>query len=399
MLNYSINLSEKLEINKLNTLDQIVINLGKEYREGLSRSISQALKIEAMEAIGIKRENSRVKTRIGYLNSGYERRLETSYGLLTIKKPRVVYFDKSKRFSSRLLPSYSRRTKEFIYNVLLLYFLGHSCRKSVSSVQRFFNNLLSAVGVSRIIKYIEEEASKFHSCSIEKPYRIIWIDGMEVKVRKIGKLKVLLALGEDYEGKRELIDYMISEREDELSYEKFLDNLRQRGLRRAEIFVHDGHLGLQNAIQTVFPYANQQICIFHKKMDAMNKSSCENRVEIGKDIDWIYSSNTKEEALNRLKEFNKKWKTKERPAVRSLNFRFMMTIKFLEFDKTIQKRIRTNNPIERYIEEIRRRIIPMRSFNGYKSLDRLLFGTISIINVNLREGIYSRCNSYFFNNF
>lgn len=395
MLNYSINLTEKLEINKIDNLEKIFINSGKEYREGLSKIITQALKIEAMEAIGIKRENSRVKTRIGYLNSGYERKLETSYGLLTIKKPRVVYFDKSKKFSSRLLPSYSRRTQEFIYNVGLLYFLGHSCRKSVSSIQRFFSNRLSPVGVSRIIKYISEEAAKFHSRRIEKPYRIIWVDGMEVKVKKIGKLKVLLALGEDYEGRRELIDYMISEREDELSYEKFLDNLRQRGLKKAEIFVHDGHLGLQNAIQTVFPYSNQQICIFHKKMDVMNKSSSENRAEIGKDIDWIYSSNTKEEALNRLKEFNKKWKKKEIQAVRSLNFRFMMTIKFLEFEETIRKRIRTNNPIERYIEEIRRRIIPMRSFNSYESLDRLLFGIISVINVNLREGIYSRCNSYF----
>ncbi|MFN6991864.1 MAG: transposase, partial [Fervidobacterium sp.] len=102
-------------------------------------------------------------------------------------------------------------------------------------------------------------------------------------------------------------------------------------------------------------------------------------------MDQINSLNKKEEASNRLKESNKKWKTKERLAVRILNFRFMMTIKFLEFDKTIQKRIRTNNPIERYIEEIRRRIIPMRSFNSYESLDRLLFGTINIINVNLRE--------------
>lgn len=369
MLNCSINLSENLKINKITTLDELIINSGDNIREELSKSVNYALKVEAMEAIGIKEENSRVETRQGYLNASYERCLETSFGLLRIKRPRVVYFDKSKKFSSKLLPSYSRRTGELINNVTLLYFLGHSCRKSVSSIQRFFANKISPSGVSRIIMYISEEAKKFHTRKINKRYRIIWIDGMEVRVRKYGKLKVLLAFGEDYDGNRELIDYMISEKEDELSYEKFLENLRQRGLKMPEIFVHDGHLGLQNAIQTVFPYSNQQVCIFHKKMDAVRKSSPENREEIGKDIDLIYSSRSKEEAMLRLKEFNKKWKKKERLSVKSMNFRFMMTIKFLEFDLTIQKRIRTNNPLERYIEEIRRRIIPMRSFNNIESLE------------------------------
>ncbi|MFN6991865.1 MAG: transposase [Fervidobacterium sp.] len=134
MLNNSINLSDKLEINKLNTPEELVINLGNGYIEGLSRSINKALKIETMEGVGIK------------------------------------------------------------------------------------------------------------------IYRIICVKGAKLKVRKIGKLKVLLALGEDYEGRRELIDYMISEREDELSYEKFLDNLRQKGFENTRDIVHNSHLGLQSTI-------------------------------------------------------------------------------------------------------------------------------------------------------
>lgn len=69
-----------------------------------------------------------------------------------------------------------------------------------------------------------------------------------------------------------------------------------------------------------------------------------------------------------------------------MNFLFMITIKYLKFDEIIQKRIKTNNPQERYIEEIKRRIIPMRSSNNFERLDRLSFGTINVMNVNLREG-------------
>jgi transposase-like protein len=74
---------------------------------------------------------------------------------------------------------------------------------------------------------------------------------------------------------------------------------------------------------------------------------------------------------------------------------FIITLTYFDFDKSIWSRIITNNPIERYIEEIRRRTIPMRIFQNIDSLDRLIYGIIEILKINMGNGIYERANLYF----
>jgi len=74
---------------------------------------------------------------------------------------------------------------------------------------------------------------------------------------------------------------------------------------------------------------------------------------------------------------------------------FIITLTYFDFDKSIWNRKKTNNPIERYIEEIRRRTIPMRIFQNIDSLDRLIYGIIEILKINMENGIYERANLYF----
>lgn len=377
------------------TFDNLVKFSVEKAKEMLTEVLEAALEEEALESLGVKKKGEHNKDRIGYFNSGYSRTMDTIIGTIKFKRIRVVFKDKSKKFESKIIKKYSRRDSELIYLTLIGYYTGQSCRKMAVLLQKMYGTILSPSGVSRVLKIIDKKRDEFHKRRIEKYYRYIWLDGMYVRVRNIGKFWVLLALGEDEKGKKELIDYRISKREDELSYEEFLENLRERGLRKPLIFVIDGHRGLLSAIQTVFPFSKIQVCVAHKQRDVLNRTSIENREKVSKDLRYVYSSKTKEEAFRRLKEFKSKWKKKEPLAVHSLKYSFSLTLTYLEFDESIQRKIRTNNPMERYIEEIRRRTKPMRIFQNLDSLDRLIYGIIEILNINLGYGIYERANLYF----
>lgn len=206
---------------------------------------------------------------------------------------------------------------------------------------------------------------------------------------------MLLVYGEDSEGRQALIDYRVADNENETNYEIFLNDLYRRGLEGAEIVVHNGHPGLSSAVRTVYPEIMQQVCIFHKKKDIRNKVSEKHRKDLMKDVSEIYSSASKYEAMEIRNKIIKKWINKEPRAVRSLCYGFEKTLTYLEMEVTIRKRISTNNPLERFIQEIRRRTVPMRYFQNMNSFDRLIFGIICILNINRNTGIYQRFNFYF----
>jgi len=367
----------------------------EESREVIKESLEKLLEEEALGAIGVEKRNQIKKERRGYLHSSYKRTIETTTGILQIRKPKVRMKQAADSFRSKILPYYQRRTEELSREIMMIYFLGSSCRKTLSLLQSINEVSLSPGGISRVVKTIQERAERFHLRQIENRYKIIWIDAMGQTVREKGREVLLLVLGEDYSGRKELIDYRIANGETEENYEKFFNDLFGRGLKQPELFVHDGHIGLTSALKTIYPYARQQVCIIHKRRDVISKTSQTNKASLSEELKTIFSSKDKNEAIQRQREFIEKWKNKEPDAVRSLKFQFHYTITFYEFDISIINKIRTNNPIERYIEEIRRRTIPMRYFQNEKSFDRLIFGIISILNVNIRKGVYQRSDFYF----
>jgi len=91
------------------------------------------------------------------------------------------------------------------------------------------------------------------------------MDGMIAKVKRIGNQVLLLVLGEAESGVRELIDYRVAEYESEENYEALLNDLYARGLKSPEVFVHDGHRGIKDALLMVYPGVKQQDCIKHKQ--------------------------------------------------------------------------------------------------------------------------------------
>ena len=93
----------------------------------------------------------------------------------------------------------------------------------------------------------------------------------------------------------------------------------------------------------------------------------------------IFNAAHEKEARQRLRTFMQKWSAKEPKAVRNLLRGFEYCLTYLDFPEPWRTRLKTNNLVERYLEEIRRRIIPMRSFNNVASIDRIVYGIIAYV--------------------
>jgi len=307
MKNVNASIIKLLDNIKPFNLEFLINSHIAEMRRIISETMSSLLLEEALAHIGVSSKHERVATRRGYLHSSYERAIETSIGLLRIRKQKVRIHRGEELYRTKLLPYYKRRTDKLLREIMLLYFLGASVRKTLSELQVIRGISISPSGISRVMKTLESKASEFHGREISKEYKIIWIDGMVAKVKGLGKEVLLLLLGEDDLEVRELIDYRVVSQETKESYELLLNDLYERGLKSPDVFVHDGHRGLKSTLVTVYPGVKQQDCIKHKQDNVLRVTRDENKEAIADALNVIYSSVSYTKALSKQSVFAKKW--------------------------------------------------------------------------------------------
>lgn len=282
---------------------------------------------------------------------------------------------------------------------------GNSYRDIRNFVEKVYGEKISLGLMHRMIKKIDGYVKEYHSRRIENDYESIYIDGMEICVKdqppsirnrygnrryaKIGKNIVLLGvLGQRKEGKmiiREMLDYRFSRSENTASFVELFWSLKKRGLSsdKIKVAVHDGEESISKALKIVYGKEKivEQECLFHKLLN-MTKlvEDDRNAEEIRKDIWSVYSSKDISLYEEREKQVIEKWKRRE-PDVIDLFKKSNDRLKTkYNFDERIHKAIHTNNPIERYFRELRRRIKAIGIFENMESADRLIYLMVESIN-------------------
>jgi len=349
--------------------------------------LGRVLREEVKGVVGCRRYQ-RSKKRKGYRNGFYERGLLTDYSWIEgIKVPRV----RDVSWTPSVWSRYQRRQKALDRVILESFLLGHSTRKAVRLFKRVFKGLISAQTVSNIVKLLDGEVEAFRHRRFEKRYRVLIIDGLWIKVASpfpVWKV-VLVALGVREDGKKELLSFQVVPSEKECYWWGFLSDLRNRGLKgkNVEVIVHDGAGGLNSAVAIVYPGVKVQRCVFHKISNlAQNLNNPLNRSAILQDASQIYAAETLANLRSRLKAFSLKWQTKEGRAVKNFLKDFDLTLTYWEYPEPWRTWIRTTNPLERFLEELQRRITPMRKFPNSKSAERILYGLIFyVLNENSCE--------------
>jgi len=342
--------------------------------------LERVLVIEQGARVGCKRYK-RSKTRRGYRNGSYVRDLLSSYGWVEgLVVPRV----REGGIESEVLERYRRRQRQVDRVLLQAFLLGHSTRKAVRLFKSLFESSVSAQTVSNIVKELNKQVQRFHLRPLGDDYRFLYLDGLWITLNKPVKTKkvLLVALGVRMDGSKELLSFQLANSESESWWWGFLSDLKERGLKgeNLEVMVSDGAGGLLKAFRALYPRVTQQLCTFHKVNDLdLHLLNRAHRSKIISDALYIFEGETATEVRSRLRVFCKRWLLKEPKAVRNFVKGLESCLPYLDYPEPIRTMLKTNNPIERYLQELRRRIIPMRAFNNSKSVERIIYGLIAYV--------------------
>jgi putative transposase len=361
-----------------------VKNIWKELQGEVKRYIKfrleRALVLEQRVGVGCGRYK-RTHKRRGYRNGSYVRDLLTSYGWIEgLVVPRV----REGGFSSEVLERYRRRQRQVDRVLLEAFLLGHSTRKTTRLFKRLFGDSISAQTVSNIVKELDQQVQQFHRRPVGDDYQFLYLDGLWITLSKPVKVKkvLLLALGVKSDGSKELLSFQLANSESESWWWGFLSDLKQRGLRGSnlEVIVSDEAKGLVKAIQALYPRSPHQLCTFHKANDiGQHLVDKRHRRRIISDTLYVFEGETETEVGQRLQAFCQKWSFKEPKVVRSFVRGFECCLIYLKYPDPLRTMLKTNNLIERKLQELRRRTIPMRTFNNSKSIERIIYGLIAYV--------------------
>lgn len=350
-----------------------------EVTKSVKVTLERVLKEELRGRVGCGRYERNDRRR-DQRNGSYGRALLTQYGWiddLRVPRPRHGGLD------SQILVRYQRRQR-LVDRVLLEAFLrGHSTRQTRRVFAKLFGESVSAPTVSRILTGLDKDVVAFHRRPLKSEYEWLYLDGYSITLRKpVKQTKViLLAWARTSDGKSELVDFLLTTRESESSWWGFLTDLKERGLKTIPLVISDGHPGLIKAITMVWPRAGRQRCVIHKVDDAVRHSDRKHQLQLRRDALWIFekTATTESEVRRRLRTFCGKWRTTEPRAVAILLKDIADCFTYLSYPQAVQKTLKSTNPIERQIEELRRRLIPMRSFNNTRSVERITYGLIAYV--------------------
>lgn len=380
------NVSIRWKYVKRNLLDMGIGNIDK-FESDAHRAINDILQrgIDKEFADFIKASRyERNKMREGYRKGTYRRRLTTKFGTSELKIPRARGKHGKIEVKFKLFDRYQRRQKKFDEMVVMSLILGISTRKQKNFFKSFIGDSVSHATAARLVRGFEEDLSKFRTSPISDEYVYLLIDGIWVSVKEdtTRKRPIIFVIGVKADGTKEVLTFKLAKGETEEEVTGILNDLYRRGLegKNLRLIASDGAKGIRAAINMVYPYAKWQWCYTHKLRNVSKRvrHKVKNRKDLMKDASWIYKASSRREALTRFTAFCKKWKDVEPSAVRNLKQDFADTLTFYDYlsDKRL---ISTTNHLERYLEEIRRRIKVQGYFKNPRSVDYWVYGIIQYV--------------------
>lgn len=332
-------------------------------RDLLARAVSAELAL-FLEAHADKYDANGHKTivRNGYLP---KRQLQTGLGAIEIAVPRTR--DRSglaQVFNSKLLPPYLKRTASLDALLPYLYLKGLSSNDFEPCLKALLGENAKGLSPSTILRMREgwrDDYAAFGKRQITKKYAYIWVDGVYLEAREEEKQCLLVIIGVDETGKKELLAVKNGMRESELSWHELLLDLQTRGLHAPLLAIADGALGFWKALSKVYPATKHQLCWLHKSRNILNKLPDSVQIEAKSCLDAIWQkANTKQEAITNINKFEAMFGDKYPKAVASLTDNQAKLLTFFDFPAPHWRSIRTTNPVESPFATLKNRTQTMK---------------------------------------
>jgi len=353
-------------------------------REAVRGYLQEVLEQEMTAAVGAAK-GERTASRLGYRSGYYVRTLVTRVGKLELRVPQ----DREGRFSTEVFERYQRSEKALVGALAEMYIQGVSTRKVRAITEELCGQSVSASALSAINQRLDESLAQFAERGLEEAYPYVVLDARYEKVREAGVIRtqaVLIALGIDWEGRRQVLGVEVAVRESQSSWREFLLGLKRRGLRGVEFVVSDDHLGLKQAVAQVLPAATWQRCYVHFLRNALEHLPRRGDDDCLQELRWLYDRRDLPEARRDLAAWVSRWQAKYPKLCGWVEEQIEETFTFYRLPRQHHKHLKSTNVLERYNEELKRRTHVVRIFPNAASCLRLIRALAVEAHENWLEG-------------
>ena len=368
---------------EINPVDRLLDELLTEHQtpeeilgeSGLLKQLTKRL-IERALAGELKHHlaNQEVETERNSRNGHSKKTVQSSHGEMELSIPR----DRNSSFEPILVPKHQRRIAGLDEKILSLYARGMSIRDISDRLEEVYGVKVSASLISEVTDAVWEEVKIWQSRPLDELYPIIYLDALYVNIKvsgRVSKRAVYVALGIDREGDKHLLGLWIGEAESEGAkfWLRILTELKNRGLKDILIACCDGLKGFPEAIASVYPETQVQLCIVHLIRNCLRHVPWKDSKAVTADLKPIYNAATLEEAEIALEAFAEKWDTLY-PAISQIWLRHWENIiPIFNYPMEIRKVIYTTNAIESLNRSLRKVIKTKAVFPDEESVFKLMY--------------------------
>jgi len=329
-------------------------HLGEMVRGTVEEALNSMLDAEADRLCGAgryERTEGRQDTRAGH----YERNLETKAGKVSLKVPKL----RRQTFETAIIERYQRRESSVEEALIEMYLAGVSVRRVEDITEALWGTRVSPSTVSNLNKKIYAKIEEWRHKPIEGEHPYVFLDGIVMKRSWAGEVRnvsLLVAIGVTAEGYREILGICEGAKEDKSGWSAFLRHLVDRGLKGVELVVSDACRGLVESVSDYLPDTRWQRCVVHFYRNVFSHVPSAKVRQVSHMLKAIHAQENRDTAAGKAEAVVTELRRQRMAKAADLVEQHVgETLTYYAFPDSHWIKLRTNNPLEPIMREIRRR--------------------------------------------
>jgi putative transposase len=346
-------------------------------KNGLLKQLTKALLERAMHAeltehVGYEKHDPAGNNSGNSRNGSSKKKLKGDFGEIDLETPR----DRNGSFEPQIVARNQTRFTGFDDKIISMYSRGMTTREIEGHLKEMYGVDVSPTLISNVTEAVMEEVKAWQNRPLEETYAILYLDALRVKIRDGGHVKnkaIYVAIAVNLQGNKEVLGLWAADNEGAKFWLQILTDLENRGAKDFFIACVDGLKGFPEAIESVYPRTEVQLCIVHLVRASLNYVNWKQRKEVAGDLRRIYQASTVAEAEMQQEEFARKWDAVYPMVSQIWRRNWDRITPFFAYPAEIRRVIYTTNAIESLNMSLRKIIKTRGSFPNDEAAFKLLY--------------------------
>lgn len=349
-----------------------VEDVHEKLRDLFKDTLQEIFEVEMDEHLGYKKHDNKGDN-TGNSRNGYsDKTIQSRFGQSEIKIPR----DRKGYYEPKIVRKYETTSNQLEDQIIAMYAKGMSTRDIEDHMKDIYGIEVSATTVSKVTDKILPLISEWQSRPLDRVYPIVFLDAIHFKVRKDNRIinkAAYSVMGINMDGMKDILGIWVGENESASFWLGICNDLKNRGVEDILIACKDGLSGFSEAISSVFPQTEIQLCVIHQIRNSLKYVPYKQQKELMADLKKVYRALTIEEAELGFEAFKDKWGKRHPIIIRSWEKNWDELTAYFKYPYEIRRIIYTTNTIEGYHRQLRKVTKTKTAYPSDESLKKIIY--------------------------